>query len=253
MSPAIGASFGSFAPGAVATSAGRASFVAKERPSLPAPWPGQLSRLGRLENIEGVYRAHHEARRAKDFVFCEPERSTLFPEWVGSGGRVLDVGCRYGSLTRTYVSDNEVVGVDVDREALEQAAALGIEPVWADAAEELPFEDESFDVVVLGELLEHLPMPERTVFEARRVLRKGGRLVGSVPNAYRLKSRLRFLLGGAPDPDPTHLHLFAPGELRALLADFDQVQLRFVAGRLTALHPRLFANDICFRARKPLR
>jgi 2-polyprenyl-3-methyl-5-hydroxy-6-metoxy-1,4-benzoquinol methylase len=106
---------------------------------------------------------------------------------------------------------------------------------------------------VLGELLEHLPMPERTVAEARRVLRSGGRLVGSVPNAFRLKSRLVFLAGRPPESDPTHLHLFSPSAVRELLADFDQVQLRFVAGRLTRLQPRLFANDICFRGRKPLR
>ena len=164
-----------------------------------------------------------------------------------SGARLFDVD------GRSYLDGNEVVGVDVDRTALEEAASLGIEPVWADATEPLPFDDESFDVVVLGELLEHLPLPRRTVAQARRVLRPGGRLVGSVPNAYRLKARLRFLLGRPPETDPTHLQLFSPGSLRALLGDFDQVRLQFVAGRLTPLHPRLFANDVCFRARKPPR
>jgi len=77
--------------------------------------------------------------------------------------------------------------------------------------------------------------------------------VGSVPNGHRLKSRLRFLLGGPPDVDPTHLHVFSPDAVRRLLDDFDQVQLQFVAGRFTPLHPRLLANDICFRGRKPLR
>jgi SAM-dependent methyltransferase len=206
-----------------------------------------------LERLEAVYRAHHEARRPKDFVYCGPERLTIFRDWVGAGGRVLDVGCRYGALTRAYLDGNEVVGVDVDREALAEAATLGIEPLWADAGGPLPLEDESFDVVVIGELLEHLPLPQEMVAEARRVLRPGGRLVGSVPNAYRLKARVRFLAGRPPEDDPTHLHQFSPGALRALLAGFDQVQLRFVAGRLTRLHPRLFANDICFRARKPLR
>jgi SAM-dependent methyltransferase len=214
---------------------------------------GQIDSVGRLEQLETVYRAHHEARRPKDFVFCGPERSVLFREWVGTGGRVLDIGCRFGALTRSYLDGNDVVGVDIDRRALDEAALLGIEPVWADAAEPLSLEDESFDAVVIGELLEHLPLPQLTVAEARRVLRPGGRLVGSVPNAYRLKGRLSFLFGRPPEPDPTHLHLFAPGDVRRLLRDFDQVQLRFVAGRLTPLHPRLFANDICFRARKPLR
>ncbi|MGE5273403.1 MAG: class I SAM-dependent methyltransferase [Verrucomicrobiota bacterium] len=206
-----------------------------------------------LEQLEAVYRAHHEARRPREFVYCGPERSPLFREWVGTGGRVLDIGCRFGALTRWYLDGNTLVGVDVDREALQEARSLGIETVWADAAEVLPFDEESFDVVVLGELLEHLPLPGRTVADAWRVLRPGGRLVGSVPNAYRLKGRLAFLFGRPPEPDPTHLHLFSPDDLRRLLAHFDQVQLRFVAGRLTPLHPRLFANDICFRARKPPR
>jgi SAM-dependent methyltransferase len=209
--------------------------------------------LAYLERIESAYRAHHEARRPKDFVFCGPERRAIFQAWVGTGVRVLDVGCRYGALTRAYLEGNEVVGVDVDRGALEEAARLGIEPLWADAGEPLPVDDETFDVVVVGELLEHLPLPRTTVAEARRVLRPGGRLVGSVPNAFRLKARLMFLAGLPPEPDPTHLHLFSPDAVRRLLADFDQVQLRFVAGRLTPLHPRLFANDICFRGRKPLR
>lgn len=214
---------------------------------------GTLAGVHRLEKLEAVYREHHEARRPKDFVYCGPERSVLFHDWVGTGGRVLDVGCRFGALTRSYLDGNEVVGVDVDRAALDEAAALGIEPIWADATELLPFEDESFDVVVLGELLEHLPLPQLTVAEGRRVLRPGGRLVGSVPNAYRLKRRLMFLLGRPPESDPTHLHLFSPDSLGSLLDDFDQVQLRFVAGRLTRLHPRLFANDMCFNARKPPR
>ena len=207
--------------------------------------------MGNLEQIETVYRAHHEARRPPDFVFCGAERAGIFRRWVGRDGRVLDLGCRFGALTREYLDENTVVGVDVDREALKAAAELGIEPLWADASESLPLEDGSFDVVVVGELLEHLPMPERTVAEARRVLRPGGRLIGSVPNAYRLKARLEFLLGRPPESDPTHLHLFSPGDVGRLLAGFDQVELRFVAGRLTRLNPRLFARDICFRARKP--
>jgi SAM-dependent methyltransferase len=207
--------------------------------------------FSQLERLETIYRLHHEARRPSEFVFCEPERSPLFRAWIGRGKRVLDLGCRFGALTRAYLDGNEVVGVDIDRRALDEAAKLGIEPLWADAAKPLPLPDESFDVVVAGELFEHLPVPEWTVAETRRVLRPGGILVGSVPNAYRLKSRLSFLLGRLPDNDPTHLHLFSPADLRGLLAGFVEPELRFVAGRLTPLHPRLFAQDICFRARKP--
>src|SRR5262249_27083177 len=157
--------------------------------------------------LEEIYRRHHRARRPDDFVFAGPERSSVFREWVGTGKRVLDLGCRSGALTRTYAAGNEVVGVDVDRAALAEAAKLGIETIWADVDEALPFDAAAFDVVVAGELLEHVRFPERVVAEAARVLRPRGLLVGSVPNAFRLKNRLRFLAGRRPDTDPTHLRL----------------------------------------------
>jgi SAM-dependent methyltransferase len=220
--------------------------VASERPQQRA--------TPRIEVVEDAYRRHHAGSRPSEFVFCEPQRRELFHRLVGGPGRrVLDIGCRTGALTRAYAGGNEIVGVDVDRTALAEAARLGIETVWADVEEGLPFEDESFDVVVLGELLEHVRFPERVLSDVRRVLRPGGTLVGSVPNSYRLKSRLRFLLGRPPEfaDDPTHLHMFAPRDLLRLLYEFADPKLRFVAGRLTRLGPRLFANDIVFSARRP--
>jgi SAM-dependent methyltransferase len=207
----------------------------------------------RLEEIESAYRRHHAHSRAEDFVFCEPERSRLFRAWIGRGKRVLDLGCRTGALSRAYVDGNEVLGVDVDRDALALAAEAGLETVWADLDDPLPFEDESFDVVVAGELLEHVRFPERLVADVRRVLRPDGLFLGSVPNTYRLKSRLRFLFGRPPEfaDDPTHLHMFSGADVERLLAGFEATELRYVAGRLTPLSPRLFANDIAFRARKP--
>jgi hypothetical protein len=82
------------------------------------------------------------------------------------------------------------------------------------------------------------------------VLRPGGRLVGSTPNGFRFKNRLRFFAGRHPEVDPTHLHLFSPDDVRELLADFEDPELRFVAGRLAPLHRRLFANVIFFTATK---
>jgi len=184
-------------------------------------------------------------------VYCGPDRIPLFREWVGGPGlRVLDLGCRDGALTSAYLDGNDVVGVDVDRTALARAAERGIETAWADLDEPLPLEDASFDVVVVAEVLEHLRLPDRALAEARRVLRPGGVLVGSVPNGFRLKTRLRFLLGRQPETDPTLLHLFDPDAVERQLAPFDDVEIRCIAGRLVRLSGRLFANDIAFRARK---
>ena len=211
--------------------------------------------MSKLERLDEAYQEHHRERRPDDFVFCGPERSAIFREWVGRGRRVLDLGCRSGALTRAYVDGNEVVGVDVDRAALAEAAKLGIETVWADVDEPLPFADASFDAVVAGELLEHVRFPDRLVAEILRLLRPGGVFVGSVPNSYRLKSRLRFLAGKPPEfaDDPTHLRMFGAADVRRLLAPFAEVELRHVAGRLVPLSPRLFGNDIVFRAQTSIR
>jgi SAM-dependent methyltransferase len=204
-----------------------------------------------LDQLSERYAEHNRSERGAGFVFARPEREALFKRYVGSGRRVLDLGCRDGALTAAYLEGNELVGVDADREALAEAARLGIETRWADLEQPLELGDESFDVVVAGELLEHLRDPQRLVADVRRVLRPGGTFVASVPNAYRLKGRLLFLFGRPPENDPTHLQMFSGADVRALLAGFEDPHLHFVAGRLVPLHPRLFANDIVFAGRKP--
>ena len=201
-----------------------------------------------MTDLSERYEEHHRTRRDEgDFVFV-PERIPLFRDAIGRGKRVLDLGCRSGALTRHFLDGNSVVGLDVDAAALEKAAALGIEPLQADVEQPLPLEDSSFDAVVAGELLEHLRFPDALLAEIRRVLRPGGVLVGSVPNAFRVQSRLRFLRGRSPEDDPTHLRMFSPAALRVLLAGFEEVQLSYVGGRYRRLHPRLLARDLVFRA-----
>ena len=209
--------------------------------------------MTRLEQLSERYGEHHRTSRSSEFVFGGADRAQRIATAVGGPGRrVLDLGCRYGALTRWYLEGNDVVGMDVDREALTEAAALGIETHWGDVEEAFPFPDASFDVVVAGELLEHVREPGGVVAEASRVLRPGGRLVASVPNAFRFKNRVRFALGRRPETDPTHLHIFRPDDVRALLRGWDDVELEFVVGRFVRLHARLMANDIVFSARKPL-
>ena len=198
-----------------------------------------------------LYEAHHRERRnSGEFVFV-PERIPLFREAIGEGKRVLDLGCRSGALTRHFLEGNDVVGIDVDEAALARAEELGIDVITADVEEPLPLEDESFDAVVAGELLEHVRFPQALVAEARRVLRPGGVFVGSVPNAFRLQNRLRFLLGLQPERDPTHVHMFTAAEIRALLSDFAAVQITHLGGRYLRFHPRLLAQDVFFRAVRP--
>lgn len=202
-------------------------------------------------SLQERYAEHHREHRDEgDFVFV-PERIPIFQREIGRGKRVLDLGCRSGALTQHFLEGNSVVGLDVDATALEKAAALGIEAVQANVEEMLPFEDASFDAVVAGELFEHLQFPDGLVAEIHRVLRPRGVLVGSVPNAFRVQSRLRFLRGKPPEDDPTHLRMFSPAAMRELLGEFENVRINYVGGRYTRLNARLFARDLVFRAFRP--
>jgi 2-polyprenyl-6-hydroxyphenyl methylase / 3-demethylubiquinone-9 3-methyltransferase len=94
-----------------------------------------------------------------------------------AGSPLLDLACG-GGLLAPYLdrSGYRHIGVDQSATAIAQARDHGVEAVRADVAA-LPFRDASFDVVVAGEVLEHVPDLPTVVAEACRVLRPGGTLV----------------------------------------------------------------------------
>jgi len=96
--------------------------------------------------------------------------------------RILDIGCGLGMyVKRLSEFSDEVYGVDVDpakvAEAQKHFADIREAP-----AEELPFSDAYFDMVLLHEVLEHVTDDYQAVKEAYRVTKAGGRLVIFVPN-----------------------------------------------------------------------
>lgn len=201
--------------------------------------------------LSQFYETFHR-RRSKSGTVPLAGRVDFIVTRVGRGKRVLDVGCRYGDLAARFVDGNEVVGVDIDRDAAAACArSLGIETRVLDLNGPIDFPDASFDVAVLSEVLEHLPYPDLTLREIHRILRPGGVLVGSVPNGARLQNRLSFLLRGVVEADPTHLWHYGPLSLREKLdAFFEGAEIGLVGGRFRMLCPRLLAKYIVFSVRK---
>jgi 2-polyprenyl-3-methyl-5-hydroxy-6-metoxy-1,4-benzoquinol methylase len=97
---------------------------------------------------------------------------------------LLDVGCGEGVLTEKWARriDGRVVGIDLDDPLLhkewEQRQCENLDYLVM-KAENLPFEDDAFDVASAIEVLEHVPDPEHTVAEMARVA--SGHLLVSVP------------------------------------------------------------------------
>lgn len=117
--------------------------------------------------------------------------SRLFVEEADLRGRdVLDIGCGFGwfTLAALEAGASAVVGVEPTERDLATARRHLSDPrcsLVVAGAEALPFEDGTFDTVVMWEVLEHVPAgAEQQVFvEVARVLRPGGRFYLSTPHA----------------------------------------------------------------------
>ena len=127
--------------------------------------------------------------------------SVVFDECLGgvslANARVLDAGCGYGVFSAAAARRGAtVVSVDIGPRLVALARARGGgHGVVADACR-LPARDNSFDVVIASEMLEHTLAPARAVMELARVVKLGGMLVITTPNRawqpiVRLASRLR--------------------------------------------------------------
>jgi SAM-dependent methyltransferase len=156
----------------------------------------------------------------------------LLSECVPEGSQVLDFGCGDGSHIGTYLHSiqRDYTGVDISLAAVDICRARGLRASQYIPDNPLPFESESFDVVAAFEVLEHLFEPQKSVDEIRRVLRTGGKFIGSVPNAVHFGSRLLMAIGcfnpaGSPETslkrpwaDP-HIRFFSKKNLIGFLIE----------------------------------
>jgi SAM-dependent methyltransferase/glycosyltransferase involved in cell wall biosynthesis len=115
--------------------------------------------------------------------FYESRLAPLFYE-TPRGSKVLDVGCNDGTFMRMLKEKRDcyVYGVDIAENPLSVAKDSGLNVQYADA-HHLPFDDRTFDVVILSEVISHVHNPEEVLAEIRRVLKKNGVLLGSAPHA----------------------------------------------------------------------
>ncbi|MDR2998129.1 MAG: methyltransferase domain-containing protein [Microbacterium sp.] len=131
----------------------------------------------------------YDAENAASLVNAYYERPAMI-DLAGDvrGRRILDAGCGSGPLSAALRERGaEMTGIDGSPAMLDLARArLGADvPLQlADLAEPLPFPDDSFDDVVASLVLHYLPDWAAALAELRRVLKPGGRLIGSVNHPF---------------------------------------------------------------------
>ena len=97
-------------------------------------------------------------------------------------GPVLDIGCGPGvTCTELRSKGFTVTGIDYSDKIIRIASARGGDYIWG-KAEELPFDDDSFETVIMTEVLEHVVDIDKAIAEADRVARKNADILLSVPD-----------------------------------------------------------------------
>lgn len=109
---------------------------------------------------------------------------------IGKDAQILDIGCRYGSLIYNLyqLGYHRVYGLDIDEKSLQIGKKAF--PEIADRiayynGEKIPFAGETFDVVLMFDVIEHIPKIKRFLqAETHRILKKDGLLIFQTPNKF---------------------------------------------------------------------
>jgi len=182
-------------------------------------------------------------------------RNRLQPGWSNSGahrarfeqlhdlfrGRsVLDLGCASGwrrtdwfhGLIRAEAA--EVVGVDIDEQAVAEIRASGVENVEVGDATGVEL-SRTFDVVHAGELIEHVDNPGALLATAARHMHEGSLLVVTTPNAFCV-SNFVYRLGRTARVNEQHVAWYCEDTLRQLLErnGFHDIEISFLEHRSPA-------------------
>jgi SAM-dependent methyltransferase len=125
--------------------------------------------------------------------------------------RILDVGCGTGANLLMLSKYGEAEGVDISDDALAFCRERGLQKVKSGSAEQLPYEDASFDLVTALDVVEHLDDDLAGLKEMRRVLKPGGHALVFVPTFM--------FLWGLQDDVSNHRRRYRLPELKRVMAE----------------------------------
>lgn len=103
------------------------------------------------------------------------------------GLKILDLGSGEGGTSAAFADDNKVVSVDISKVRLNHQHQYNKDftKVLGNALS-LPFENASFDLIIIQDVIEHLPSAAKVLNEVKRVLKNGGLIYLSTPNKFSL-------------------------------------------------------------------
>lgn len=182
---------------------------------------------------------------------------------VGENKMVLEVGCSTGYVSSKLKKNKcRVYGIDIDSEAAKTAREYCEDVINADVEqiETLPYPSRQFDVILFGDVLEHMKNPEAVLKKLKPYLKNKGFIVVSLPNITYWSIRLKILMGKFEYTehgilDSTHVRFFNYKSAKRLLEHSgykiikqDRVPpMIFPITRICYFFSKLFPNLLAFQ------
>ena len=148
------------------------------------------------------------------------------------GDKILDIGCGRGEIVKECTGKGAyAVGIDYSQDAVKIAKQNGNRYIFRAGATHLPFANETFNKILLMEVIEHLDAGDinSCLQEIKRVLKKGGYLIVTTPNSWnkvllflvKLLHLISIKIRWMSRDDPYHINIQNPIRLRNLLKKHD--------------------------------
>lgn len=171
---------------------------------------------------------------------------------------LVDLGAGDGSTLDLLRRNYSIIGkgIEISELASEKARQRGFEIVTQSIEFPLPFPNDSIDVIICSEVLEHLRYPQKALMNVKNVLKNEGLLFLSVPNLGFIRNRIRLLKGMNPFDGneyhlSVHLHHWTFRGLRQFLLDhsFRVIQFKGIISesfraKFIPIRPSLFSDYI---------
>lgn len=163
---------------------------------------------------------------------------------------VLEIGCGCGltlSKIKYRYPNAAVHGIELDKSAAKAGKYMADILVGNIEDTEIPFEPNTFDYILFGDVLEHLHRPDEILVKMKKYLKPTGRLIASIPNLMHISVILKLLAGHFTYEDSglldrTHIHFFTKYEIMDM---FEQCGYR-----IAEMHGSLYTDDLTQAAKE---
>ena len=188
----------------------------------------------------------------------EFDRNGYLEECV-RGKSILHVGCADWPITKQRLKDGtllhlrlqraakELIGVDLSEEGIAVLRTHGVTDVEVMDVETIDLA-KTFDLIIAGDVLEHVNSPGSFLQSASSLLSRGGEIIVGVPSALTINN-IKAWFGGWEQVHSDHTFYFSPKTLSALLGRFDLLPIKLV---FTVQPPGVYESRVFIKVREVL-